>query len=930
MKLSSRSLPVLMTALLVLALAGCGKSPEQSLQDGKAFLDKHDYTAAILELKTALQEQPNNREARLLLGEVFIKNGAYQEAEKELSKARSLGVTDDQIIPMLAKVYVRMGEPQKALDLGMPATNPSPPLLAALHTFRAEAQLSLGMRAEAEESIGAANQADAKQPELLLTRAKIALIDRQKEQAGQLIDAALQQDAKYTEALYLKAELLNSENKPEDAVKVYRQIVVNDPSQFRAHLAIAGLQMKKGEIDAADKTIQAAEKVAGQVPMVKYARGALELQRGKLDQASSALLDVLNVMPDHLPSALAYAVASFGLGNYEQSIKHASLVLSAAPDNHTAAKIIAGNILASSQLKIGDVKGALNTLTPLLRKHADDAKLLALAGEAYLQSRDYTKAQGYLDKAAALDPENAQIKARQAAGHMALGESAEALADLEKATRLSDKPGQADMTLVMMHLKGKEYDSALQAIANLEKKLPNNPVTHNLRASALLGKQDRAGARKALEQALALQPKFFPAAVNLARMDMEDKKPEAARQRFETILKEDKTNVGAMLALADLAAAEKKEKDYVEWLEKAIKANPTALTALTAHAALVRHYLAKKDHNKALRQARQAVSANPDNLEAISLLGGTQMVTGDHSAAIDSFSRVCLKVPRLPEAHLRLATALIADKQWAPARAALQQALKLKPDMLQAQDALMRLELADNKPDTALGIARQIQAQQPGSPIGFDHEADIHLSQKHYPQAIKAYEQSLAKGAGTAGMMKLHRALFMADDTKAADQRLAAWLKQNPKDMQARAYAAEIYLHGKRNQEAIALYEELHKASPNNALVLNNLANLYQAQKDPRALSTAEQAHKYAPDQHSVLDTLGWILVEQGQLPRAIELLGKAAAKAPKIGLYRYHYGVALAKAGKKAEARKELEAAIASGQQFSELEDARTLLKSL
>jgi putative PEP-CTERM system TPR-repeat lipoprotein len=911
-----------MTALLVLALAGCGKSPEQSLQDGKAFLDKHDYTAAILELKTALQEQPNNREARLLLGEVFIKNGAYQEAEKELSKARSLGVTDDQIIPMLAKVYVRMGEPQKALDLGMPATNPSPPLLAALHTFRAEAQLSLGMRAEAEESIGAANQADAKQPELLLTRAKIALIDRQKEQAGQLIDAALQQDAKYTEALYLKAELLNSENKPEDAVKVYRQIVVNDPSQFRAHLAIAGLQMKKGEIDAADKTIQAAEKVAGQVPMVNYARGVLELQRGKLDKASNALLDVLGDMPDHLPSALAYAMVSYGLGNYEQSIKHAGQVLSAAPDNH-----IAANILAGSQLKIGDIQGALNTLTPLLVKQPDNAKLLALAGEAYLRSKDYTKAQGYLDKAAELDPENAMMKTRQAAGHLALGDSNAALANLEKATSLSDKPGQADMALVMMHLRGKAYDQALQAIAQLEKKLPNNPVTHNLRASALLGKQDRAGARKALEQALVVQPTFYPAAVHLARMDVEDKKPEAARKRFEVILKEDQANLGAMLALADLAAAEKKEKDYVEWLEKAIKVDPTSLTA---HAALVRHYLAKKDHNKALRQARQAASTNPDNLEAISLLGGTQMVTGDHSAAIDSFSRVTLKVPQLPEAHLRLATALIADKQWAPARDALRQALKLKPDMLQAQDALMRLELADNKPDTALGIARQIQAQQPGSPIGFDHEADIHLSQKRYPQAIKAYEQSLAKGAGTAGMMKLHRALFMAGDTKAADQRLATWLKQNPKDMQARAYAAEIYLHGKRNQEAIALYEELHKASPNNALVLNNLANLYQAQKDPRALSTAEQAHKYAPDQHSVLDTLGWILVEQGQLPRAIELLGNAAAKAPKIGLYRYHYGVALAKAGKKAEARKELEAAIASGQQFSELGDTRTLLKSL
>jgi uncharacterized lipoprotein len=43
MILSSRSLPVLLAAMLVLALAGCGKSPEQSFQDGKALLDKRDY-----------------------------------------------------------------------------------------------------------------------------------------------------------------------------------------------------------------------------------------------------------------------------------------------------------------------------------------------------------------------------------------------------------------------------------------------------------------------------------------------------------------------------------------------------------------------------------------------------------------------------------------------------------------------------------------------------------------------------------------------------------------------------------------------------------------------------------------------------------------------------------------------------------------------
>jgi Flp pilus assembly protein TadD len=145
-----------------------------------------------------------------------------------------------------------------------------------------------------------------------------------------------------------------------------------------------------------------------------------------------------------------------------------------------------------------------------------------------------------------------------------------------------------------------------------------------------------------------------------------------------------------------------------------------------------------------------------------------------------------------------------------------------------------------------------------------------------------------------------------------------------------RTYAAEYYTSSNRNRDAIVQYEEALKLTPQSALALNNLAGLYQREKDGRALATAEKALKLAPEHPGVQDTLGWILVEQGQLPRAVELLGKAAAKVPKAGPIRYHYGVALARVGKKAEARRELEAAIATGQKFPELEEAKALLKSL
>ncbi len=918
-----------LTLTTVMLLAGCGdKSPESRIQAAKKAVQVADYKSAAIDLKDALQSAPGNVEARLMLGRVLQAQERWADSEKELRKAMELGAGQEEILPWLAHTLVELGKYQEAINLAPPKSGMGSQALASLQAERANAHIALNELNEAARAISEGEQALSNSglsdfsKDLHIAKARLAFMNKQPTEAMAFLDAALKKDAKSIQALYMKGQLFVADHKDAQALETYQQIVSVDPMQLRAYLAIVEIYQKTGNIDAAEKAVQAAEKIAPGNPIVHYARAVVELRRGKFKEANDAVLQVLSVIPDHLPSILVEANTSYALGKYQQSRKDAELVLAQIPDNLSAARV-----LAASLLKLNDADTAIATLASLLKIHEEDPSLLALAGEAEMQMRHYSKAMEYLDRAGNLDPKNPAIREQLAASYLAQGETGRAIAELGTAARLANGSGQADLALIVLQLGQRQYDQALASISTYDKKLRSNPVTLTLRAAAYAGKQDAASARKALEQSLLIDPKFFPAAASLARMDLQSNNPQAARKRFEAILGKDKNNVQAMVAMADMAAITRQEKEYVAWLEKAIQVDPKAIPARKR---LIDYYLGRKEYTKALVQAKEAAKQSPGNPQALNLLGATQLVMDNKKAALSTYQSLVVKAPNSAGAYLRLAMAQLEAKDAQAARANLQKALELKPDYTKAWDALIGMELVGGKPDAAIAAARKIQALFPRSPLGFDREAAIRLNQKQYTLAANAYQQSISRGAGAIGFVMLHRSLLLAGSLQTADQQLTAWIKEHPQDMVTRDYAASHYMSTGRDQDAIRQYETIIKANPSHVVSLNNLASLYQRQRDARALATSEQAYKLAPNQPAIMDTLGWILLEQGQLPRAVELLRGAVAKAPESGSLRYHYAVALSRSGSKAEAKKELETAISSGKEFAELKEARVLFKGL
>lgn len=907
-------------ALLLAGLGGCNRdqSTESLLAEAKQYQEKGDQKAAMIQLKNAVAKSPEDGEARMQLGTLYLESGDIVSAEKELRKAASLGIPAERALPLLARTLQSQGKFKELLTEVTPELAArSAPLMAV----RGDALLATNDTEGAKTAYEAALALQPANGAALTGLARLGLVKNDLPTAERHASEALAKDPSNPEVWMFRGGMLRGMNKPDEALAAFDKVLALRPRDRNANLEKAYIRINQGKFVEAQAEIAASRKAAPNSLMATYAQGLLDYTEGKHAAARESLQRVLKSAPEHMPSILLAGAVELNLDAPEQAQMHLRKYLENDPNNLHARKL-----MAQAQLKTAQPGDAVNTLAPMLDK-SSDPQLLALAGEAHMQARDFAQATAYFEKAAQLAPDAAVVRTSLGLARLGQGDTARAISELERATELDPKSERALSALVQAEYGLKHFDKALAAVSRLEQIRGDDPQTYNLKATVMLGKGDLPGARAAFEKALQIKPAFFPAAANLAKLDLLENKPDAARKRFDTLLATDKKNFGAMAAIAELAMLQKRPEEATTWLEKAQAENPDTIPPVIK---LGSHYLATKQEKKALALARKVQSANPANAELLDLLGQAQLANDDAQGALDSYSKLVNVVPKSAMAQMRLAAAHTRLKNDSAAADALKRAVALQPGLIQARVAQVELAMRRGRNDEALALARAVQVQEPKSPIGFLLEADLHNAQKKPALALAAYDKALAMSKSGALTIRTAELLKTMGKAKEAQARVAAYSRANPDDGAVRMYLAESHLMAKEYKPAAAILEDLVKRNPEHGAALNNLAWAYSQQKDPRALATAEQAYKVAPNNAAVMDTLGWMLVEQGNTERGLPLLQKALAGTPASPEIRYHVAVGLHKSGDKNGARKELETLLAENRPFPQLEEARSLLKTL
>ena len=907
--------------LISSCLVGCGNdSPQALIASAKASMAKNDDKTALIQIKNALQSDPNSGEARYLLGSVLLDQGDFVAADLELHKADALHYSRDLVIPKLAAVLLAQSQYKKLIDdyattrLGTAAST------ADLQTSLAYAYAMQGQPEPSDAALKAALAAAPDFEPALVAQARFIARAGDPDGAITLANKVLQRDPRSVEALRLQGDIhMYLKSDPDQALADYRKALAIDPASTPAHLAILSILMSQHKSDEAEKQLAQMRKVTGNTAQGIYIEALIAYSRKNYEKAHQLTEQLLKIAPDSPSILLLAGGVELQSGSLLQAETYLEHTVKIAPRALTARRMLVTAYLRSNQ-----PDRALAALQPDQPKEPVPPELYSTAAEVYLQNGDVKTAEEFFEKVAKQDPTDSGARTSLALAHMVDGQAPLAFEELQ-GIAASDKGTSADLALVSAYMKRGDYDSALHAVDSLERKEPGRPLASDLRGRILSAKKDAAGARQSFEKALAIAPTYFPAVASLAALDVRESKVADGRKRLEAFLAANPKSSAALMALALVpGTASDVAADY---LKRAIAASPgNAAPRLM----LIDLYIAEKNMRQATTVAQDAVAAMPGQPEVLQILAQVQQQSGEVNQAIATFSKVAQMVPGSPEPLVRLADAQMQAGNKDDAAESLRKALIIKPDLVEAQRKLMTIDAALGDLPAALEIAKTVQRQRPTEPAGFAMEGDLAASRRDWTQAENAYRAGLKLSPVTELAVKLDSVLAASGAGAEAAGFEASWRQAHPNDATFLFHIGDVALARKDYASAESSYSAVLKLQPVNAAAYNNLAWVASLQNKPSALGYAQKANELAPNQPAFMDTLAGVLGTAGQVDKALELQKKVVALMPTNNDFKLDLAKLYLKAGNKTDARVELDRLAALGKKFAGHAEVVNLQKEL
>jgi putative PEP-CTERM system TPR-repeat lipoprotein len=880
-----------------LLLQGCGKKDsEQHLQDALKFAANNEIPAAIIELKSAIQQQPEDGRLRFELGMIYLKAGDAASAAKELERAAEFKLDSKTIAVPLIQAYFLQGQHQKVASYL--SAHPELPL-DVQETLKLYHALSL---IEASDTDGAktilAEIANSADPAIKsMVEAQMQVMNGKHEAALQVLSNVNPSHVIYNDALLLKAKLQNVLQQFDASIESFNAYLKQNPGAHLARLILAQSYIAAGKNDEADKEIMKLLKIFPKQPLANYLKAVVEFERKDFQKAKETSEIAIDNGLNSVSSRVLAAIASTQLGLEQQALNHLQAVHTQLGTYPPAQKLY-----VALKLKFGDTDAARQQILNDANA-ATDLQLVSATAFQLVKQRSDSAAQELVDKYEKSGKPTADDLTTLGSLKLSIpGMEKQGLAALEEAAKLSPQVEQTQMVLITAYLQQREYAKALELAKSWENDEKLKHSSQNMQAYIA-----------------------FLQGNNLV-----------AQKHVDAALKIDANHPFTMLLQASLSQAANKVEDAIKTLNSLLEKHPTYLPALEQLYALTR----SDNASSALTKAEKLNKDEPTNYQAALLYARMLADQGKHQQGLDLLNATGKVESEWHAFHW----ALFIEHQRAvqkDAKGAVDSASKwFAQDSadLNSLYTYLRMLILDKQFDKALKMTKEELAKAPDNKVLYGTKIQLLGEMGEYKEALKELDQLSAEEAGKADALFVKGRLLLADNQPeqalvaltdsyqqnqasvtalmiadiyaktVSEQKAKSFIEQHfnykPNDSALRIYYGNLLLSTDKDKSTSA-YAKVLDTQPDNVAALNNLAwTLFEQKKVDEAFPHIEKAIKLAPENPDVLDTYATILFAKGEQKKALEQFEKSLRIRPENAAVQLNYIDALLKTGDKNTAK--------------------------
>lgn len=307
----------------------------------------------------------------------------------------------------------------------------------------------------------------------------------------------------------------------------------------------------------------------------------------------------------------------------------------------------------------------------------------------------------------------------------------------------------------------------------------------------------------------------------------------------------------------------------------------------------------------AARMYRSILNGQPENADALHLLGLIEHQQGRHDSAESMIRQAIAISPGTVAFYGNLAAVFTANQLWPQAEACYREGVRISPDWLDGLCALGDLLANTNQFDAAADVYRQSLKLKADSVEVLNNLGEVELRRGQLNDACLYFSEALKFSPTHPDLLNnLGNALRESGNPTGAEEHLRKAMQLRGDDPLVCFNLGLTLLDLSRFDESAECFRKAISLSPNDAESHRNLAEaLRRVINLPDAEASAQRAVRLNDGDARVHATLGTVLTDAGRLSEAESCFRQALAIDPNLTVARINLGEVLRRTDHLTEA---------------------------